>query len=105
MVERILMQRCAAIDTTGLYPEPLVTAAAAATTATHLAVEDHASTGSTQALVRGGCDNISELKGRCSDTSSDQAADVSHIHHQICANLMQQGGGGVSREGGKRVWG
>ena len=53
-----------------------------------LAEEDHGTTGSTEGLVGGGCDNVAVLEGRLVDASSDKTRDMGHVHQEVAANLV-----------------
>ena len=53
-----------------------------------LAEEDHGTTGTTERLVSGGGDNVAVREGRLVDASGDETGDVSHIHHEVAADLV-----------------
>src|ERR1700760_2424564 len=52
------------------------------------AEEDHSTTRTTKRLVSSCRDNISMLKRRGANTSSDQARDMCHVNHEIAADLV-----------------
>lgn len=51
-----------------------------------LAEEDHSTTGTTERLVGGGCDNVGVLEGSGDDLSSNETGDVSHIDNKVGTN-------------------
>lgn len=53
-----------------------------------LAEKDHGTTGPTEGLVGSGRDHVAVLEGRGVDTGGNETRDVSHIHHQVAANLV-----------------
>lgn len=53
-----------------------------------LAEEDHGSTGSTERLVGRGSDNISVLKWRWNNSSSNETGDVSHVDNEISTDSI-----------------
>lgn len=50
--------------------------------------EDHGTTGTTERLVGGGGDNISVLKRRGDDTSSDETRNVGHVDNKVSTDLV-----------------
>jgi len=53
-----------------------------------LAEEDHGTTGTTERLVGGGGDNVGVGEGRVVDATSDQTGNVSHVDHEVAADLV-----------------
>ena len=53
-----------------------------------LLVEDHAASGTSQGLVRGGGDHVRVGEGIVHDVRRDEAADVRHVGHEVGANLV-----------------
>jgi hypothetical protein len=53
-----------------------------------LAEEDHGTTGTTERLVSGGGDDIAVREGRLIDASGNETRNVSHIHHEVAADLV-----------------
>lgn len=53
-----------------------------------LAEEDHGTSGATERLVGGGCDDISVLERSRDDLSSDETRDVSHVNNKVGANRV-----------------
>ena len=52
-------------------------------------VEDHARPRPSQSFVRGGCDDVTVLKGTGDDACCHQSTDVSHVSQQVCINIVR----------------
>ena len=53
-----------------------------------LAEEDHSTTGTTERLVGSGGDNVAVREGRLVDASGNETRDMSHVHHEVAADLV-----------------
>src|SRR3546814_4586507 len=59
--------------------------------------QHHAATRTAQCLVRRGCDHMRVTEGRRVRSARDQASEVGHVDHEICAHFM--GNGTEARKG------
>src|SRR3546814_9468132 len=53
--------------------------------------QHHAATRTAQSLVRRGCDHMRVTEGRRVRSARDQASEVGHVDHEICAHFIGNG--------------